>query len=93
MRYWEEDPSFGGHMEVVEKRVTKETVKNTLETIKRGYLPDWNYEEHRSGGKDLSLPNENYPLHMAMLAALKAVEAMDDGFFGELDKECGKKEG
>lgn len=85
MKYWEEDPSMGGHMEVVERKVTKEGVKGLLEHIKGGYLPDWNYETHAEAGEDVSLPNEYYPLHMAMTVAIKAVEAMDEGFFKAQD--------
>lgn len=89
MRYWEEDPSMGGHNVITTKKITKENVMNTLKYIKGGYLPDWNHESHADPGtgEEVSLPNEYYPLHIAMQAALKAVETMDDSFFEEMEMQ------
>ncbi len=69
--------------ELVERNITKQDILNSLAYIKRGHLPDWNFTRK---GKD-SFPNEYYPLHVAMQAASKAIEAMDDKFFEDLDAE------
>lgn len=81
MRYWEEQES--GPKKEAKKPITREDVLNTLAYIKRGHMPDWNYE--RRG--DVSLPNEYYPLHVAMNVAVRAVQAMDDDFFEAMNRE------
>lgn len=70
------------------KEINKDTILETLAHIDRGYLPDWNYETH----KGISLPNQYYPLHIAMQIAMKAIESQDDEFFITLDKEYTAKQ-
>lgn len=77
MKYWSETYDEKPVRTSEEKEVTKENIIQILEYIERGYLPDWNYETHQG----VSLPNEYYPLHVAIRVAIKALDAQDDGFF------------
>lgn len=87
MKYWDEPNN--GKRKIIEKEITKEDVLHTLAFIKDGYLPDWNYK--RIGTNEpVSLPDEYYPLHIAMMVAARAVEAQDDTFFKALNEECSK---
>lgn len=90
MRYWEDSETTYGRKEQAVKEITKENVLNILAFIDRGYLPDWNYEVHQE--PKLSLPNEYYPLHVAMQVAVKAIEAQGDEFFKALDEEYTEKQ-
>lgn len=86
MKYWKESESMGctqGPKKAVEEDLTKDSILNQLAYIKRGHMPDWNYET-RCGQ---SLPNEYYPLHLAMNAAIQAIGMMDDSFFAKLNEE------
>lgn len=83
MIYWDESESGSRKKQKTEKEITKDGIKNTLAFIKNGHLPDWNYETRNK----TSLPNEYYPLHVAMQIAIRAVDAMDDEFFKAIDRE------
>lgn len=80
MKYWTKESR---KRVITTEDITKDNVLKSLAYIKHGYLPDWNYET----SKDISLPNEYYPLHVAMQVAIKAIEAQDDGFFKHLNAE------
>ena len=43
-------------------------------------------------GKEISLPGESYPLHVALTIAMEAVNAQDEEFFKRLDGEYAKKQ-
>lgn len=87
MKYWEKTEA--GLNTPVEKEISKENIVNILKYIDLGYLPNWNYESAKRVGEDksLSLPNEHYPLHVAMKIAIQAVETQGEDFFEKLDKE------
>lgn len=93
MKYWENHNRHQSS-KLATRPIERETVRETLEYIKRGYLPDWNYSTRRVTGEEtvLSLPNEYYPLHMMMSVAMKALERMPDEFFEELDREENKRQ-
>lgn len=87
MIYWDEEKR------PEKKEINKENIVQVLEYIKNGYLPDWNYKKHTVYGDDgdvhgkMQLPDMYYPLHRAMNIAIAAVNAMDDGFFGDLERK------
>lgn len=87
MKYWEKTGRKSGKLK--EMPISREKVKETLEYVKRGHLPDWNYSTRKVSGKEqvLSLPDGSYPLHMAISVAMKALERMPDEFFEELDRK------
>lgn len=87
MKYWDENYGKGKN-KAVTKEVTKEDVLNTLAYIKRGHMPDWNYETKNGQ----SLPNEYYPLHIAMNVAVEAVKALDDDFFAAYNAKINEDE-
>lgn len=87
MKYYVENEN--GKMEEKEEELTCKTVKHYLEFIKRGYLPDYNYTHDSKDGSAVR-PDENFPLHMAMYAAIKAIESMEknDKFFAEINDKA-----
>lgn len=91
MKYWNESESGNKNKVFTEEQITKENILRNLAIIKRGYIPDWNYETHMAG-KEMSLPNEYYPLHVALTIAMEAVNMQDDAFFKAHDEKYAKKQ-
>lgn len=87
MKFWKEKNRKNG--QVGKTAINRKTTTEALEYIKRGYLPDWNYSTRKVVGEEkvLSLPDEYYPIHMAVSVAIKALQQMPDSFFEELDRE------
>ena len=86
MKYWE--PQEDGTEKAVSKPITKDSVLSELSFIADGYLPDWNHK--RQGEKNL--PDEYYPLHVAMNIAIQAINAMGDDFFAAIDRKEDEKD-
>lgn len=86
MEYFETET---GEQKVQVKIVDKNTIVSLLEYIKRGYLPDYNYTSGKDeDGDTIQLPNEYYPLHVAMSVAIRAVEEIEKhepDFFTKMD--------
>lgn len=91
MKYWSESESGNENKVFTEEQITKASVLKNLAVIKRGHIPDWNYETH-AAEKEMSLPGESYPLHVALTIAMEAVNAQDEEFFKRLDDEYAKKQ-
>lgn len=80
MKYYERKR---GTLNVKEYEITKENVVKTLASIKRAYLPDWNYATKRTGDCK-TLPDDHYPMHLVINMAISAISRMDESFFEEM---------
>lgn len=93
MRYVEADEH--GVMKEQTNVVDKTGIVSLLEYIKRGYMPDYNYTTGENDDyEDVCLPDYNYPLHVAMLVAIDALEEIekyDPKFFEKMDVKYDNK--
>lgn len=87
MRYFADNPQ-GYELEVQTNELDKDGTVSILEYIKRGHIPDWNHVKGEDAdGEEITLPNENFPLHMAMHVAIKAVEEIEK-YNPDFFREC-----
>lgn len=77
------------------EEINDEWIQNKLDFIKRGYMPDYNYRKvSDENGEFMSAPDENYPLHVAMLIAKEAVEKIQEyepGFLENMEYKYGER--
>lgn len=87
MRYVESDEH--GVMKEQVETIDKTRMVSLLEFIRRGYMPDYNYETGENEDyEEVCLPDCHYPMHIAMLVAMDAIEEIekyDPKFFDKMN--------